>query len=773
MSNIYWVGIRESDLLSTGPLYDGSITFFGSGEGGNLCLFCGEMQRRNHNQKDAALNQFYSQTMKAIVEKNPSVRFMFYNQDMVYRIEKSLIDRAICFNDQSILDILNNKMLCKLWLKESVPVLPNIQIFGGEISLSTLQKRFSDSRAFVIQPDVSSGGHNTYILNEKNHTAILERLDTYKLYSVSPYKENAIPINVHSVIYKNGFQLYPGSIQIIQKEQDQLIYKGGDFAAARALPDDILELVRTYANNICEKLQRTGYLGVCGIDFVAVEDSVYFMEINPRFQASTFVLNRALQEQGLASINQSCMDAFSGVRIEQELPGLNVPYSFFTHVSGKTDPRIHCHILKKYFSSHPHFSILADGYRPEIPAEPGAYLFRTIYARNLVSFSLGEMRLAELLTGYPVYDGHSHMQLKTMLINYGVTISQEAMAQIMAGGRLREANFSAIDLLLEEGDLVVNCPYCAGLTEYSPFDIRLLDNTLMLFFFDIAVSPIQVYYESALNYKRTKSGVFYSSIAFLATDRLRINYNPVCYYKQMGQSCSFCNLPNKNQAYDQADISEIVEDYLQHKQFRHILIGGGSGHPDSGFQDIIRLSEFLRTKTDKPLYLMSLPPRDPDYVKALCQAGISEMAFNIEIFDRALAVKYMPGKGNIPLNQYIFALSEAVRYLGPCGNVRSMLIVGFDPKETLLKGVRTLCEIGVQPMLSIFRPMAGTPLELCFPPKLQELLEIFERSVDICRQYGLTLGPSCAACQNNTLSLPQWIISSGMTSEGAAITDRD
>jgi hypothetical protein len=49
MSNIYWVGVRESDLLAVDGLYSGSITFFGSGEGGNRCLFQGETARKDHN----------------------------------------------------------------------------------------------------------------------------------------------------------------------------------------------------------------------------------------------------------------------------------------------------------------------------------------------------------------------------------------------------------------------------------------------------------------------------------------------------------------------------------------------------------------------------------------------------------------------------------------------------------------------------------------------------------------------------------------------------
>jgi len=136
------------------------------------------------------------------------------------------------------------------------------------------------------------------------------------------------------------------------------------------------------------------------------------------------------------------------------------------------------------------------------------------------------------------------------------------------------------------------------------------------------------------------------------------------------------------------------------------------------------------------------------------------MAFNIEIFDRALASQYMPGKGTIPLERYISALTEAVYLMGRQGNVRSMLLVGFDSKGTLLEGVKKLCEIGVQPMLSVFRPMPGTPLEKMLPPRLQDTLEIFNRASDICRQYGLTLGPSCSDCQNNTLSLPDWFSTS-------------
>lgn len=758
MSNIYWVGVRESDLLAVDGLYSGSITFFGSGKNGNHCLFRGETARKDHNQQDPLFDSFYTQTMQLILQEDSTARFMFYNQDMIYHTDPFLREHILCQNTQNLLQILNNKMLCKLWLKELVPLLPSIQLFGSEISQTMLKKYFPNDQAFVIQPDFSSGGHNTYLLTDKNEINVMEKLSPVALYTVSSYKGNAIPINIHGMAYQDGFQLYPASIQLIRQKQDQLLYEGGDFLAFTMLSDEIRDYLYSIAEQVSEKLVSVGYLGVYGIDLIVTENDVYFMEINPRFQASTPVLNYALQQQGRMSIHQHCIEAFNGGHISggsRDILGMEVNYSIFSYTASETDMKFSKHIWRKYFSSHPAFSVLADGYRPEIPVTEGAYLFRAIYAHNLVSLSPEGIRLAELLTGFPCDRFESPMCLKTMLICYGITISEQVISRM--GYTLRQGNFAAIDIGIEiQGtQLTVNCPYKTWPSEYSPFDIRIHDGGFMLFFFDIPVSPVQFYYESPLNQVKTASGVPYSSVAFLATDRLRINYRPVCYYKLVNQGCMFCNLPEQNTPYCEEDIQEIIDGYLRSEDFRHILIGGGSASPDSQFQEIIRLTDFLHKRTAKPLYLMSLPPKNPRLIRELYEAGISEMAFNIEIFDRSLATKYMPGKGLIPLERYMNSLVEATKWLGRSGNVRSMLIVGFDPKETLFEGIRTLCEIGVQPMLSVFRPMAGTPLEMMLSPGLNDLLEIFEHATSICAKYGLKLGPSCPNCQNNTLSLPE------------------
>ena len=150
---------------------------------------------------------------------------------------------------------------------------------------------------------------------------------------------------------------------------------------------------------------------------------------------------------------------------------------------------------------------------------------------------------------------------------------------------------------------------------------------------------------------------------------------------------------------------------------------------------------------------MSLPPKDLNDIYDYYQLGLNEVAFNLEIYDRKIASELMPGKGKIPLEQYLDALSESVKYFGNSGNVRSMLIIGLEHRQSLMHGIEKLCSLGVSPMLSVFRPMPETPLNHVIPPNVNEIKQIYYDALKICKKNNLFLGPSCEYCQNNTLSL--------------------
>ena len=151
---------------------------------------------------------------------------------------------------------------------------------------------------------------------------------------------------------------------------------------------------------------------------------------------------------------------------------------------------------------------------------------------------------------------------------------------------------------------------------------------------------------------------------------------------------------------------------------------------------------------------MCLPPKDLSVLQTWYDAGITEIAFNLELFDRVKAKQYMPGKGRIRIEQYLAAFDKAVSIWGKNGNVRTLFIAGLETQETLLKGIETVCSRGVMPILSVFRALNNTQMEDIVPPSNEWLHELYNKAEIICSQYNLHLGPRCPACQNNTLSLP-------------------
>ena len=53
---------------------------------------------------------------------------------------------------------------------------------------------------------------------------------------------------------------------------------------------------------ICEKVKKLGYLGIIGIDYIYTKNELYFIEINPRFQGTTHIVDGFLKESHLPSI---------------------------------------------------------------------------------------------------------------------------------------------------------------------------------------------------------------------------------------------------------------------------------------------------------------------------------------------------------------------------------------------------------------------------------------------------------------------------------------
>lgn len=748
MGYLVWVGPRDSDIQFSKSFKE-SICYFSEK---NLIP-----DRKAHIYGKTFID-FIESKMEYILQLHPEASFIFYNPKIAYSLNPEIRERVLCLNKKYVLELLSDKIYTRYWMGNFVPVLPSILQDSIHLSFSELESKLEVSNAYIVQQNRSSGGFGTFYVSRENHMLDLLREASNELFIISPYIENSLSINVNALVGKKQIYHFPISLQIIEKNDNRLVYHGADYISAQNLSSDIQAKIQKYSELILEHIQSLGYRGIVGIDFIVKGDNVYFQEINPRYQASSFLIDASLTTQGYPDLTRMNISLFYGQDdLDLDTLSISIDYSFYKYLYEEDSE--HLYYVEKIAKNNPYVShICLDGWRDDIKAEKDSYCYAIVFSTNITSLNFdGGYNLYPNITGQEEYlreNISTRIGLKIALLNQGCVITEDAINFLNSKGFIKKAVFSSIDFQLSDG-LYINSPVNLKFTDFSPFNICInSDKHLELNYYNKTISKINIEMQANWNNLLTKNNVTYSTIAYLSTDRLRLKHEVACELKKKGHGCAFCSVPVSRKNFNMDDLKEVIEKLLPNPEFRHILIGGGSGDPIIEYKKIIGISKFIRTiNSDIPIYLMSLPPFETNVLEKYKEAGINEISFNIEIWNRTLAQKLMPGKGQISLETYLHALQDATKLWGTTGNVRTALIVGLDNSETLLEGIRILCKNGIQPMLSVFRPMKNTELESLVPPPNKMLLSIYERAQNICMQYNLKLGPTCDACKNNMLAI--------------------
>ncbi len=760
MGRFVWVGPRKSDIADCQELFDGSITFFGDGRDGNRSLSNEIGLRINHNDdSDDKFGDYCNRALAEMLASNPHLKVMYYNPSAAHDANRMHPGKVACLNDLGLLSILNDKENARKIAAREIPVVP-YQATKGR--LADLPSSLTEGRDAIVQIRNSSGGFGTYHVPAHSFGDFAERHPDFISCLVSPYFEGAVPINIHFVVSEKRILTFPGSVQVVCEIEGRQVYLGADFIEYRRLPKRSIAKAAGFGLRFAELCADRGYRGVLGVDFLLIGQEPLFLECNPRFQASSPLVNRRLRAEGRRTLQELNLDAFDNSAPEwnelDDLAELKVGYSMVSHVEG-TWPHDDEGIAQ--LAQCPDvIDLRLDGLAPGQAVEPLAYLCSSTFETNVISVMAdGKPRMSENLLrrddsfSAKVQQGDK-LAAKVSLINQGVMMGADVLARFESGSGIRQGVFRSVDVRLADG-LTVNCPTGTRFAALSPWRVGIDRRGLCISYRGKQTGSVIIEGADPLASRLTRSGVPYSAYAFLAADRLRVHHARSCCFQSIGKGCRFCDVPPCAEPFRLDDVREVIDAYLDESSFRHFLIGGGSGEMDREHEAILQIAAYIRSRCDKPIYLMCLPPRNPGILDEYKQAGVDEVAFNLEVYDRSIARKVMPAKGAIPKEQYIRALERAVQLWGSSGNVRSLLIVGLEPEESLLEGVRRLCNLGVAPILSAFRPLPGTPMENCVPPPSAWLEAVTRQAESICREYDLSLGPACVECQNNVLTVPR------------------
>ena len=578
---------------------------------------------------------------------------------------------------------------------------------------------------------------------------------------ITEYQHNNIPVNIHCAIYPNDIILFPPSIQLIDSVHRQLEYIGSDYTAYRKLTESQKDAVNNAAKKVCKALCERGYLGICGVDFILVEEKCYFMEANGRFQASSSLLNNYLSSNGYPSLHEYHIDAFTHEKCSLPHPPATATGSMLVY-SADGSPKQSSRLgwFRNVLQHQPDFSVIDDSLNPQNPIENGSYLFQLRSEKSISCITFqNSVRLHPNLciTPFEITDSNDYenlLRLKIMLLNRGVSITDSAWSAMKNGNDIDWEEFDAVTIRLFHR-YWITAPSFESWYDISPLsiDYNLDHNEYCLCFYNKRLFPIEIMASDSLSGSATKNGHCLSDIVYLNPDRLRVYHRNGCALQDNGIGCKFCDLFGCEKSFDLQDIMEAVSYYFDNEKVRHFLIGGGSELSEKQCSHIVTLAKYIYNHTGKHIYLMSQPICDKELLLQFKENGITEIAFNIEVFNRDIARNIMPGKSRHSLRYYEESLSNAVEVWGASGSVRSAVILGLDDLNDHCDGIQRLCEIGVAPILSVFRPCPDTPMSDFFPPSETEILLYYNETARICSRYHIKIGPSCSACQNNTVAL--------------------
>lgn len=362
----------------------------------------------------------------------------------------------------------------------------------------------------------------------------------------------------------------------------------------------------------------------------------------------------------------------------------------------------------------------------------------------------------------PVVDPYT--RLKFRLLAEGAVMAPDFVSSTKGWAkpalRVRSGSCGGVDLILPDGTHV-NCPVNEPFARRSSLTLGLVDGKPSVMIDGDAVTvdlvPAPAYYSRA-----DSAGRPFTRTGQVCFDRLGIGLTNNClYWRDPASRCKFCSIGLNTRTEDvRKELSAIAE--MARAAFAdeiypasHTLIGGGTlDVPDRGIGRIADITRVLKSIDPAPVYAMITPPSDLDLLDELVAAGVDEIGINVELIDEQAAQRLLGAKrSEHGLEGYRCALTRAVELFGPMA-ARSILIVGLEPPERTLEGVELLSAMGVMPILSPFRPLIGTELESHPPPTAELLLDVAIEATGIAATNGIPLGPTCMACQGNTLNLP-------------------
>jgi radical SAM protein (TIGR04043 family) len=310
----------------------------------------------------------------------------------------------------------------------------------------------------------------------------------------------------------------------------------------------------------------------------------------------------------------------------------------------------------------------------------------------------------------------------------------------------------------DDGHLVIDGANAAlPVNPASPYQVR--DGRLWLGETDTGLS-LQVVRRPRFYDLRTADGVRYEQIARLhGRDVLATTVVQTCIRYAEDERCRFCTIEESLRsgstiaAKTPAQLAEVAEAAVRLDGVTQmVMTTGTTTGPDRGAGNLVRsVRAVLAAVPGLPIQVQIEPPADLRVIRELRAAGAASIGIHAESLDDRVRLRWMPGKGSVPMAEYEAAWDYAVEVFGR-NQVSTYLLIGLgeDPDE-LVAGAARLIERGVYPFVVPFRPMEGTLARRDgvpgpAPSLVRDVSERVAALLKAAGMFGADQKAGCAAC---------------------------
>jgi hypothetical protein len=364
----------------------------------------------------------------------------------------------------------------------------------------------------------------------------------------------------------------------------------------------------------------------------------------------------------------------------------------------------------------------------------------------------------------------NYLLLKASLLTEGLRASRESLRGV--GSLYKEQNHGLFgwdfenhvdvkypdDFLLPDGTVVQ-----FRLNSRSPYHVESIDGKLAIYFNDRELTDVSWIQRPSYYDMKTSAGNDMIKIGQVGgKDNMFFCYQNYCSHFAKNQQCAFCNLVSTSKTYGSVlrrkgldDIGEVASAAWKEGAVRHVDITGGCSSPKIEVKVVSELLESIRRHTgfDTIPGVLLPSPAKGEAIDRYHEAGIAALGYSMEIWDEKYYKAICPGKAESTSHgEFIESVKKAVKVFGE-GNVFVMFVMGLEPKETFLEGIRELSSLGVNFAPYIWAPNPGSKLWGHRAPFAEWYAETTLEAADIVRASGVPSGAnnSCYQCDGNTL----------------------